>query len=421
MKKILFTVSFALSMGLCTDAQVLQVSDGYNRYNEYIYVVPAELTTNGKPVVYTKLDNVITIYDENFNVAKKIELNENYTNSTLTEEAIVQPTGVKVVKEPTTSEAPEWAKSVDVSTITSAEQFAQAMQSAEYPEGYVGFSRYRGFVDYNGNFCCRTDSYYNDFNHDSKYPVGSYYCLVNGIILSYYHNQSDYEWDYSVEGAEWTEVSNYSYGSGGFGYSKYTNFDNNLYFDDNYYITQNLFNSDDAWEYIVPFGSTETTVSYSVNQVTDAGLQIYRKTSVSFRVEGYRVMSDNGKVVLETPMYIVHNEFWRINGEVYLCIGRYALYRLNELSSAIQQLEASERGEAFVKVANGNIDLQLSDDDTDSQVVLTDMGGQTVGRRRIAKGETSASIDSGLIGKGVYNVSIQRGGQVLKSQNVLVR
>lgn len=408
-------------MGLCVKAQVLDGFDGRP------YVVPAELTTKGKPVVYANAGNVITIYDENFNVAKKIEAGEGYSTGTLTEEAIVQPTGVKVVKEPTVSEAPEWAKSIDVSNITSAGQFANAMYSAEFPEDgdYITHGNsYSGFIDYNGNFCChRTyDSGYSNFNHDSKYPVGYYYCLVNGTILSCYHYQSDYEWDYSVEGAEWTEVENYSsdnYVS--FEWFDYKNFDNNLNFeaDGSNFITQNLFNSDDAWEYIVAFGTTKTTVNYSVNQVTDAGLKIYRTTSVSFEREGYRVMSDNGKVVLEMTVS-PHNEFWKINGEIYLADG-WMLYRLDQLSSAIQGVEASKRVDSFVKVNNGAIELQLSEDDTDSSVVFTNMGGQTVGRRRIAKGETSAHIDAALLGKGIYNVSIQRDGQVQKSQNVLIR
>ena len=420
MKKILLTVSIALSMGLGAEAQVINGYDGAGRPD----VVPADLTVNKKPVVYTTMPNVITIFDDNFNVTKKIELNGNYTNRTITEEAIVQPTGVKVKKEPTVIETPEWAKGIDVSTITSADQFAQAVQSAiypDYPAGY-GFIDSTGFVDYNGNFCCVSSPYQKFFNQDNRYPLGSYYCLVDGNIVEYYHEKYDYEYEYSTDDATWTEVSNYSSDNSiSFRYFDYKNFDSNLNDDsDGYYISQTLFNSDDAWEYIVPFGSMQTTVDYSVYQATDEGLKIHRITQERYEIEGYRVMSDNGKIVIEANMDLSYGEYWRINGEVYYADG-WQLYRLDELSTAIQPIEAPERGDSFVKVGDGSIVLQLSDDDTDSQVVFTDMGGQTVGQLRIAKGATSTSINSELIGNGVYNVSIQRGGQVLRSQNVLIK
>ena len=443
MKKLLLLVCTVFCSINYGNAQTFSAPIGQD-----IYVIPAELTTSGKSVVTTRGGGnysvpFITIYDEDFNEVKTIEAG-NLVSESYTEKTTVPVTGINVKNEPTTTTPTyDWISNVDVSTITTAEEFAIAMHIAEngsYIEGYL--PNFTAFVDYNGNLCCRNvhemmADMGGYFDNDTRYPVGSYYSIIDGAIVLCSHAQSDYEYQYSLADAVWTETYRTSQLVSVLTLFKYRNFDNHLDFqtENQCAVTQSLFNNDDAWEYIVPDLYETTDMTYGSSQKTAEGITIYRTIKKGYTSQGYKIVSDDGRTIAKFNMPFL-NEVWKLNGKIYLyghglngfvelpgggVSSGYSLYSFDSLTNEIKEVLSSKQRNSFVSVSGGTIDLQLSNEDTDSEAVITSMGGQTTSKYPIAKGHTYVQINAANLSKGIYNVSVQRNGQVLQSQNVLIQ
>ena len=348
-------------------------------------------------------------------------------SETITETTTVPVTGINVKNEPAVSTpTDDRINNIDVSGITTADAFANAMQTAINGENYYG-PYYTGFVDYKGNLCCWTAfTMMQSFDNDSRYPIGTYYSIVNGTILSCTHQYSDYEYQYSLANAVWNESYRTSQLASVIEGFEYNDFDKHLDFDvyTNLLITQSLFNNDDAWEYITPdlYETTDTTYSGGGSRTAE-GTTIYRTIKKGYASQGYKIVSDDGRTIAKFDHHFTR--VWKINGNIYFyghpTNGYNALFLYDNQTSEIKELISAKQRISFVSVTGETIDLQLSNEDTDSEAVITSMGGQTTGKYPIAKGHTYVQINAANLSKGIYNVSVQRNGQVLQSQNVLIQ
>lgn len=191
------------------------------------------------------------------------------------------------------------------------------------------------------------------------------------------------------------------------------------------FLTQHVFNTDDAYEYIMLLRQTEVTEEENY-------------TSKSTRITGFRIMSEDGKT-LQTIDFNDGNNYqycdfslYKLGNNVYLVAetedysssgNKNYLYRVNPSATGISNLTSvmtvnvsprmAGRGESFT-VELGN------DGNTERTVTVTNAAGQTVWRQTVPAGQTQVSISAARLGRGVNIVNVS-GGKQKESCKVIVK
>ena len=177
------------------------------------------------------------------------------------------------------------------------------------------------------------------------------------------------------------------------------------------YLTQRVFNDDDAYEYIMPLRETVITEGESYS----------RKEA---RITGFSIMSENGNT-LQTVNFNDDDNYqycdfslYKLGNNVYLVAeadyDKHYLYRVTPTSTGVNSLKAvmtvnvkprvADRGESFT------VDLGKGDNAART-VTVTNAAGQTVWRQDVPAGQTQVTISAARLGKGVNVVNVSSGKQ----------
>ena len=177
------------------------------------------------------------------------------------------------------------------------------------------------------------------------------------------------------------------------------------------YLTQRVFNDDDAYEYIMPLRETVITEGESYS----------RKEA---RITGFSIMSENGNT-LQTVNFNDDDNYqycdfslYKLGNNVYLVAeadyDKHYLYRVTPTSTGVNSLKAvmtvnvkprvADRGESFT------VDLGKGDNAART-VTVTNAAGQTVWRQDVPAGQTQVTISAARLGRGVNVVNVSSGKQ----------
>ena len=177
------------------------------------------------------------------------------------------------------------------------------------------------------------------------------------------------------------------------------------------YLTQRVFNDDDAYEYIMPLRETVITEGESYS----------RKEA---RITGFSIMSENGNT-LQTVNFSDDDNYqycdfslYKLGNNVYLVAeadyDKHYLYRVTPTSTGVNSLKAvmtvnvkprvADRGESFT------VDLGKGDNAART-VTVTNAAGQTVWRQDVPAGQTQVTISAARMGRGVNVVNVSSGKQ----------
>lgn len=229
-----------------------------------------------------------------------------------------------------------------------------------------------------------------------------------------------------------TEFSKVTYNTNWGTRTKYANaeeilirrYDNDCY-SEGFYLTQTLFNNDEAYEWIEPKLSVIDT-----------------ENGQEAVVSGFRVLSDNGNVVIDEDF---ENYNYQSDPELYpLCIiptdsgvymlitldyndlneGKTLIYKIEPESSSVKQVavhrnirvnpSAPHRGTAV------NVDLgEPAGNNTKLSVV--NMSGRTIVTQNLTQGSTEAVIDTYRFEPGVYVVVLNNGESERETTKIVVR
>lgn len=109
----------------------------------WFYGVPKTLTSSGKPVLFSIEGNhdndneTIIIYDEDIQVAKRIEIAPfHYESKSWDEYAKVMPTGAEIVSSTVTESNVMSIIGIDLAKVTSVDEVNTLLESTEYYDGY---------------------------------------------------------------------------------------------------------------------------------------------------------------------------------------------------------------------------------------------------------------------------------------------
>lgn len=364
MKRTLLVSAFAV-MALAASAQISEVTkvkgDGFD-------IIPKSLTTTGVITPYSTIGvehnssnqtPEFTVYDASFNVEKTFKYNSRVFKSNLVPmKALADFKTKKVVKEG--YEEAYWNNVDGVygyngfeTPITTMDEFKAAVSQL------IGDGELVYFTDYKGNF-----AYHNKYDwqevsgsYDSicvseRYsyynPSDNKLYYVNGLTKLVQVDKSNLAWkvDDNLEGREvtWQESIKQT---------EVYDFDANCSDDTYGYLTQNVFNNDDKYEFLVKcyrqVSAPETSVyGPMINGIENGKLVFCQDVQDKYYESYLAVKNEDGKELFTIPNG--NNEkslsIYRMNGKTYIenreyqgnGETQYVIYLLDNTGTGITEL-----------------------------------------------------------------------------------
>lgn len=270
--------------------------------------------------------------------------------------------------------------------------------------------------------------FFNEWDYGQKYPDIYYKRNTDGVWVKY---DCTYDQDDYGPYGEWGEVSerSTSYQAVPVKISVLT-FDGS---DEGYvYLSQTLFGDDDSFDYILP---TLKEVPYSLENDSEGR----KEWGTRSEEVGFKVFNDKNEEVFACDLPAGYSgDFYEIfyfemGGKKYIAIEawdekdeRYSLiYRLDGNSKLPSQIairpssnvspRAPMRGE-LVTVTLGENAAKNG-----CNVNIVSANGQTVMRSKVAAGESTLSIDTARLQKGVYVVTVNTANSSSEAAKIIVR
>ena len=377
MKRTLLASALAV-MALAASAQVSEVTkmkgDGF-------YFIPKSLTTTGVITPYSTIgvenhsnDNQIaefTVYDASFNVAKTFSYEPKvFTARRMVKKAWADYKTKKIIN---TGYENEYYRSVDgvydyekgfLIPITTMDEFKAAVAKM------IGEEKVDFFTDDNGNFAFRLasdrlnvgKSGKDDFRVEEDF---SYYNSsdnklhkVKALLKSIEFDTSNLDWKDGDSSASYeitvgerifqTEVYDY---------------DVNCNESSDVYLSQNVFNNDDKYEYLVQSyrevsTPTDPTGSYQPGLIGISGIENGKAVLTTEVQDKYyesylAVKNEDGKELFTVPNSRYYKDvftIYRANGKTYISnyesqgigLGQYVIYQLDKTDTGITELARTQ-------------------------------------------------------------------------------
>ena len=457
MKKTLLVVS-ALSVALASQAQILKPK------SELVGIgdpAPVMFTCDGKGRMYNYLDTGekrVKIYDENLDVEKEFDLvlpkAETYT--------------VTKYRELLWKNMPQFDKMVDdagyptaIENMT-ADLIREMYELNEYNEPRRLFGKEavitetsRTATSVSFDISVNKDSLEVSRDYNGKltghYYIGQItYSLVDSLTSSGYRQQSGkYSgtlkyYGPSLTGA-WKEAPEksdvYSFDVSAL-VSSYDDMVSH-YDCNNFYITQNLFNADKAYEYVVPI--CQQSVERTVETDLDGDGEVDQiDTRYGCVYPGFKIMQDNGNVLAtvmfdEGYSFSGYNDlsFVHFENKNYIVAGvkktvgdgetEYAsiYYAITPGDAASIKAVRTERTglKATPEFARKNemVVVDFSTIENAKLLSVVNGNGQTVMQTPVANGQTSYRLNTSNLPAGLYVVKVDNGKRMTESCKIVVR
>ncbi len=294
------------------------------------FVVPKLFTYgDGLKVVSITGDDEVVIYNDDLLPLRKFNLNlPEYSVETKTQERnseaklYSQREAGNVI-----SNNKDWTGTWNDAKKWAASEVAQALMGMELEEhdGYQFWPTYEGY-------------YFQYEKYGKKYPQT--YCqwkAEDGTICLTY---CEYEEHYT---GEWETVEKDSYKYGNITELFFEDYDENSYPDQNFCISQTLFNDDENFEYIVPAYSGVTEDVTNVSDRDGDGIDD-RQTIVRHpERSGFNVVSEDGTVLYSIDATGIDGVY-RLNGKKYLVASdgnETTFYKIDSQAARISKVQST--------------------------------------------------------------------------------
>lgn len=198
------------------------------------------------------------------------------------------------------------------------------------------------------------------------------------------------------------------------------------------YVTQTLFNTDEAYEWVIPVLSTVSA---------DYENEYERVTGQTLCSTGFRVMSENGSTVAEVTYpsgyygtgYNDGYDLLMVDNKYYLSATVTNLSRTEEFeiiyevtqgSSALNMVGTPIRIKVYPTAPHRGTPVEVELGETSGSrctVAVVSVSGQTVMTRNIEPGSTRTSIDTAAMQPGVYVVTVTDARGTRNATKIAVR
>lgn len=411
-RNIILMMLFAVASSMYADLVL--------RSDNSLRVVPSVCTTSGKSIVYSfnYYNGEITVYTPEFLVDKVIKTPIlEYQSGYITETATVTPTGVDIVPEDAYGNLNYSMSSYG--EASSQDEMIQILRDNYYNPGDP-------FTDPMGNPACYSD-YYSFFYPNlfgNNYPT-RWYALIDGTIYRISTYNGFYSFTYNEEDAVWTRTSENieTYGE--------RIYDKKIIYEgvelSRTYLTQNIFNNDGKWEYIIREYSGNLIMHYSsqnANVNDDGTITLTRTASCDTENLGYAVYNEDGQKLGNIPTYeikIINGKPY-VNGTVYDESGNYTycLYSFDEDSETIDLVEMGKSNSTRrIGENRGIVTVDINAEQAGGEVIVSTTDGKVMASRRVSMGKTQ--VNDKPLPPGVYVVSLLKNNRVVESEKYIVQ
>lgn len=457
MKKTLLVVS-ALSVALASQAQILKPKSELGDMRSPV-PVPGMFTCDGKSRMSNYLDHgekSVKIYDENLDVEKEFDL--VLPN--------VKTYAVTKYREPLWKNMPQFDKVVDfaIDPIAIEDMTADRIRDLRTNDGYyvllgkeaVITETSRTATSVSFDISVNKDSLELSTDYNGKltghYYIGKItYSLVDTLLLNgdrqqfgkysgtlkYYGSFLTGAWK---EAPEKSDVRSFDVEALDLMYSDMVSPCEGSYF----LITQNLFNADKAYEYVVPIcqQSVERTDETDLDGDGEVDQIV---TWYGYACPGFKIMQDNGNVVatvmfdegyilnrydrylnfvhFENKNYIVANvQKTGSDGETEYASIFYAIAPGD--AASIKAVRTERTGlKATPELARKNemVFVDFSTIENAKLLSVVNGNGQTVMQTPVANGQTSYRLNTSNLPAGLYVVKVDNGKRMTESCKIVVR
>ena len=276
----------------------------------------------------------------------------------------------------------------------------------------------------------------------TKYPSSYVATDENGYLMEFY---AEYDLDLDLTNATWTKDTEYGspdvYYYHNIGKYQYMNVDKSFYPTAPVFVSQNLFNNDDYWEYL----------SYDIDFIpryydpwTDYEGVVRREVYFRTIVKGIKVMNEEGTVLAYLKMPDKDNEQTTdvqimtvsvLNGLIYIITNETVrkddnygnsyegIYVIDPINTSVKSsMRAPARMELNTTVVEqgDRLNIQVSESGVNDNVTISSMSGQVLQTTNVNQ-ENPVLINTGAMPKGIYNVTLRGQGNPTENQRIIVK
>lgn len=381
----------------------------------YISFIPADLTSDNSPKIYTKDDDrKVEIFDASFNLIKSFNLNSPLEKERVIKESCSNAEVLKI----SNCEVNKYSE-IDYMYATSIDDMIGKLKLANGLDFHkITMNDIPGA--YNGNMFCSLDE--------------------NGIIqLHTYYICWNSTFEFKNEGAlTWNPVSEYTNElNAEFKSFEYYNFNNSSNSEElEMGFTQNFFNNDSKWEYVTEKLSAEQLIgsSFYVDRFNANGTMIIvRESRYGTQNLGYSIINEDGTEVgfiakpdgcedfyLDRMVVLGNKKYLTASG--FSDEDRYHYYYLIDLENLSDVALVVEHKDNMRVVSQGDVvEIILPNNAANGEVGIVGMNGQILGRQKVSEGQTRAQFNSSNLAKGVYNATFTHKDGKRESQKFIVK
>lgn len=453
MKRIILSTTLALAMGSIASAQTITGHFDFNNDPNYhmSFSVPKEFSYKGTPCLILSNgsydDYSFLVYNENIEQVKSIKLNPSTFDYQLTYK--VEKREVKSVDEKDRREA---------GTYNSLDEFMQResiLDPSFTPAALIytdlGNGDRRVDFDYD-----KLDNSFggNQFFH--KEFFGEKYPYVYGIehegkftLYRVWYTVSYTDW---VEKGEETEDNSFTVKPLQLANVNLNNDANRA--SEYFYVSQTLFNEDEAYEYLVPKfkmveasvgGSTGPTISDSStgSDYLEETIELTQKTLLTkesnVALVGFQVVGENGNVLKDLSFGDYLGDRWisdatviTIGTNIFLAFegrdseGKNAtiFYKIDRTTSSIQKVRTVPGGMNLSStIANRGADIQVNFNDNNekgSEISVFSANGAKVKSVKVPAGQKTATLNVNG-SAGMYLINRAQYGKANETKKIVIK
>lgn len=452
MKRITLFAALLISYALSLPAQDIVVAE--RMYNGSFSLVPKEVTSLKKPYIaavgYDKTtdDPTINIYSHPGDEEPVISMKVPQQQSGETYYEVAEGVKENVVIRNKFYDIFDYVIG-DTSMIADMEALIRNLWGYGETFKLTEFTDADSMQAFVGNNLSN-NKYFNYEKYGDKYPL-EYWGINEERRLCMYH-YFGYETVYDYSEAVWTKDLDYSKKDG---YEEFTcylepfiyqDLDNSVYPASEIYASQNIFNNDTKWEYLILNAEYYATRSDG-REYPDGKIRrtVYNQTYFT----SINIIDDEGRELLNIPLTGKEDEFTIsiniktvaiIDGFLYILtkeIVRKGAWENNYYDrqfydgiyiidpNKVEVKSISRAPSRMVIRPNvidqGNrLDIQVSASGQNDNITVSSMSGQVLDQTQVQEDNT-ASFETGAMPKGIYNVTLRGNGNQIENQRIIIK
>ena len=188
-------------------------------------------------------------------------------------------------------------------------------------------------------------------------------------------------------------------------------------------LTQNLFNTDDKYEYLCAYYELVKGSTQEHDRDGD-GMIDERITYYHTEISKIACESEGGKILWQIDAKDSYAYIYKWHGKYYLYT-ESALYLIDKESTGLKTVQNTGSMKVFPTLAGPSdaitIELNAAGGNTLRHLYISDAAGRIVDSRTVEAGKNSVSVDGGRFRSGMYNFTLEENGRIVDNGKIIVR